>query len=171
MEVITLHPRLAFSCSMTQESSCCRCVCPSCSSAQSNTSWRVAVPAAADSSEKIHWALVLICEPGLCPGISFPPSGDSQTTLGSAAAALREWHWWVDLLTMLDETLPQLYLWAYKVQICFFYDKMIWFQDKCMPSKRKVKSGKVLVFGNMLSPVFLICSFFTFKDFILIVTN
>lgn len=37
---------------------------------QSNTSM-----SAVDSTEKIHWVPLLIRSPGLCPGISFPPSG------------------------------------------------------------------------------------------------
>lgn len=47
-----------------------------CPAEQSDPSHQV--PAAHDESlERTHRVLVLICEAGLCPGISFPPSGDS----------------------------------------------------------------------------------------------
>lgn len=66
---------LYLQCLMTQKSSCCESALfistTDAHTEQSNTSLRAA--AAADSSEKILWELVLICDPGLCPRISFPP--------------------------------------------------------------------------------------------------
>lgn len=93
---------------------------------------------AANSSEKIHWALVLICEPGLCPRISFPPSGDSQTTLGSAAPPMT--------LTsgsfnyMLVETTAVLVAGLHQGESPVIFNEMIWFQDKCIPAKLKVET-------------------------------
>lgn len=84
MEKVRLSPRylrdgLYLQSLMTQKSSWCVSApfisATDAHAAQSNTSMRAA--AAADSSEEIHRALALICDPCLCPRISFPPSGDS----------------------------------------------------------------------------------------------
>lgn len=83
MEKVRLSPPqvigLYLQCPMTQKSIWCVSApfisATDAQAVQSNTSMRAA--AAADSSEEIHRALALICDPCLCPRISFPPSGDS----------------------------------------------------------------------------------------------